>query len=108
MNFDTMRGYVDFSVAPVHEGAVRYFKEIGKWTEVDELRNKYNMWLQDWYTEAYQEAIDKADTIDVEVNPLNEEWIELWENYKTQIGIPIVRTMMDAQITEAIATWGIE
>lgn len=108
MGLDIVRGYLDFSVAPVHEGTARYFKEIGEWTEADDLRNKYNIWLQDWYIKIYQEAIDKADAADVEVNPLNEEWVELWENYKVQIGIPVVKTMLDAEITEAIATWGIE
>lgn len=102
MTLEAMRTYLDSTIDPVHPGTIRYLKEIGQWTEADELRQEYNVNLVNRYIQAFQEAIKIADEKELWVNPANEEWLELWENYKKDIGIPKVRVMTDAQIKEAL------
>jgi hypothetical protein len=77
---------VDF--VPLHDGTVKYLKEKGLWTDAHEKRRQQQIELIDQYIEAYQTAIDTADEKEINVNPTNEEWLELWTNYKKELGLP--------------------
>ena len=79
---------------PPHEGLVRYLTEIGKWTPAHEARRQQNIEFLTRYVEAYQTAIDKADELGIEVNPDNDQWTELWEIYKQDIGLPGFRLFL--------------
>lgn len=76
---------------PAHDGLIKYLKEKGLWTAAHDARQAQNIELITKYVDAYQEAIDIADDQDITVNPENEEWIELWENYKKQLGLPGIK-----------------
>jgi len=76
-----------YAFYPVHEGTKRYLKEKGLWTPYLELRDEYNTKLLNWYIKAYDEAIKRADDRGIRVDPANEEWVKLWEEYKQEIGI---------------------
>lgn len=76
---------------PVHDGLITYLKEKGRWTAAHDARQAQNIELVTRYVEAYQEAINLADDQEILVNPENEEWIELWENYKKQLGLPKIK-----------------
>ena len=65
------------------------------WTEADDVRQAYNVDLVTRYCEAYAAALDLADSMGITVDPENEEWIELWEGYKKDIGIPTFRVIYD-------------
>lgn len=93
MSLDNMRALLDLTYIPVHEGTIKYFKEIGMWTEEDTRRQQYNLELLKRYEEAYQEAINIADEQGISVEPLNEKWIKLWEDYKEKLGLKSFRVM---------------
>jgi hypothetical protein len=106
MNMFLFRHMTEQTYMPMHEGAIRYMREIGMWTDADDRRQEYNVWLSDWYVEAYQEAISMAQDQDIEVNPGNDAWIQLWADYKEELGIPTYRIMSDEEIEEALAAIG--
>ncbi len=70
---------------PIHEGGVRYLKEVGLWTPATEARRQFNIDTINKYMELYSAALLDADTKGIEVNPKNKEWIDLWFSYKDTI-----------------------
>jgi len=74
---------IQYQVA--HPGLIRYLEEKGLWTPAHEARNQYNIDLLARWEKAYQEAIDLADEKGIAVLPDNEEWLELWEDYKKDL-----------------------
>ncbi len=70
---------------PLHEGMVKYLKELGLWTPSAEARREFNLDTINKYIELYRAALLEADTKGVEVNPKNKEWIDLWYTYKDTI-----------------------
>ena len=73
---------------PCHEGLIRYLKELGLWTKAHERRQKQNVDLITRYCEANASAIELADDKRVFVSAKNPEWVEFWENYKKELGLP--------------------
>jgi TRAP-type uncharacterized transport system substrate-binding protein len=82
---DNWRPFLDSTYLPVHEGTVRYLKEIGIWTEADDARQEYSINLLDMYIDAYAAAIAEADASGIEVDPTNEEWASLWVEYQNEL-----------------------
>jgi hypothetical protein len=80
---------------PAHDGLIKYLKEKGLWTAAHDTRQAYNVELLTRYTDAHKKAIDLADEQGIMVNSENEEWVELWENYKNQLNLPPVRLFVD-------------
>ena len=72
---------------PIHEGAVRYLKEMGLWTSAAEERRQDNVDLIDQYIKAWGDALLDADTKGIEVNPKNKEWVDLWFSYRDPIPV---------------------
>lgn len=95
MSLDRYRLSLDTAYLPVHEGAIRYLEEKGMWTADDDTRQAFNIDLITRYCEAYAAAIDLADERGIEVDPDNEEWVELWEDYKAELGLPIFRVIYE-------------
>lgn len=95
---------VDMTYIPLHEGVVRYLKEIGEWTESRDQRQSYNQRLVDWYAAAYQDAIEKAEAKGYMIHPSDEEWIQLWKDYKKEIEIPIFKIMSDDEVAAGLDT----
>lgn len=60
MSLDVFRDYMDRSSVPVHEGTVRYLKEIGEWTEEDEAANQASIEKMDRWIEARKAALEEA------------------------------------------------
>jgi TRAP transporter TAXI family solute receptor len=86
------------SYMPLHEGLVRYLKELGIWTPAHDKRQAENILLFTRYVDAYDEAKQMARDQGIEISPLNRDWIDLWENHKKELGIPEIRmfTGLDA------------
>jgi len=70
---------------PLHEGAVRYLEEKGLWTDRHQSRWQQNVELLDKLIEAYQQAIDYADSKEIAVNPENEEWLNVWVEFSSDL-----------------------
>ena len=100
---DYAREVLDRSYVPIAEGTIRYFKEIGKWTEADDARQEYNIKLIDLYMEAYSDCIAQANTDGINIDPQNQEWLDYWEAFKQARELPPVVIMSDAEIAQALA-----
>ena len=72
------RAFLDGSYIPIHEGAIRYLKEIGIWTEKDDKVQKENIKILDNYIKTYQAAIAEAESKKIKVDPINKEWMSFW------------------------------
>jgi hypothetical protein len=95
MSLDRFRAGLDYTYLPIHEGAIMYLKEKGMWSAEDDARQAANVDLVTRYIEAYAEAIDMADSKGIDVDPGNEEWMELWLNYKEELGIPNFKVILE-------------
>ena len=73
---------------PAHEGLIKYLDELDLWTPALEEHNQANLEILDKLMTGYADAIALADTAGIEVQPVNEVWIEFWEKYKTENDIP--------------------
>jgi hypothetical protein len=67
--------------APVHEGVVKYLKEKGVWTDKHQQRWQANADRLDKWGKAYQDAKALAKSRGVPVDPENQAWMDLWNNY---------------------------
>jgi len=88
VNLGNVVRFSERDFVPLHDGVIKYLKEKGLWTDAHEKRHQQNVELIDRYIEAYQTAIDLADTKGIKVDPTNEEWVSLWTNYKSELGLP--------------------
>lgn len=64
--------------APVHEGARRYYEEIGIWTDKDEAWNAKRLARLEKVQEAWTAATEEAD----EKNVPDAKWPAFWEDYR--------------------------
>ena len=89
----TMDNLVELAVhhyEPIHDGAVRYLEEIGRWTEELEARRQYNIEQMAKWVDGYQDAINLADAKGIDIDPDNEEWQEFWDKYKKDHNLPML------------------
>ena len=100
---DYARSVLDTAYVPVAEGTIRYFKEIGKWTEADDARQEYNIKVVDKYIAAFDECVAKAQAEGVKIDPQDQNWLDYWAAYKASCNLPEVRIMTDEEIADALA-----
>lgn len=91
MTLDSMKEGLKTIYFPVHPGLKKFLIEKGVWTDAHEKRSQYNYDLCASYVKAYNEAIAKADAQKITVSPTNQKWLELWENYKAEKKLPLLR-----------------
>ncbi|MEW6142303.1 MAG: TAXI family TRAP transporter solute-binding subunit [Chloroflexota bacterium] len=91
MTLDSIKEGLKTIYFPVHPGLKKFLIEKGVWTDAHEKRSQYNYDLCESYVKAYDEAIAKADAQKITVSPTNQKWLELWENYKAEKKIPLLR-----------------
>ena len=76
--------------APVHEGVVKYLKEKNVWTDKYQQRWQANVDNLTAWGKAYQDAMALAKSRGVPIDPENQAWMDLWNNYaKEQKLVPI-------------------
>ena len=85
MTIDNTLSLAETKYFPLHDGTVRYLEEIGRWTPAHEALNQQNIELLTSWIEAYQNALEAADDKGINVDPENEEWVELWMSYRNQV-----------------------
>ncbi|MGR3321482.1 MAG: TAXI family TRAP transporter solute-binding subunit [Pseudooceanicola sp.] len=81
MSRELWRGYLDRTPMPVHEGTVRYLKEIGIWTEADDEWNQEAIEKMDAWIAARDAALKEAREAGVELNFENEEYLAILEKH---------------------------
>ncbi len=82
MTVENLMSLAETHYIPIHEGVVKYLKELGMWTPAAEARLRYNTDLLDAYIKAWNAAIALAGEKGIEVNPKNKVWIDLWFTYR--------------------------
>jgi TRAP transporter TAXI family solute receptor len=93
MTMSSVRRTLDFVYLPVHIGTIRYFKEIKKWSEKDDIRQKYNADLISRYADAYEAVIAEAKKKGMKITPKNEDWLDL---SRRRIGeLPTIKAMLE-------------
>ena len=88
MTLDILMELAETDYMPLHDGTVKYLEEKGLWTEAHEKRRQEQIELITRYIEAYSTAIEMADDMGIRIDPYGEEWLEFWENYKEELGLP--------------------
>jgi len=88
---------------PTHDGAIRFFKEKGLWTEANQRRQDYLVKLVSLYSEGYKKCIAQAKSEGVTIDPKDERWNAIWSGYKKAQNLPIFKIMTDEEIKEAWA-----
>lgn len=78
MSLDIFREFLNFSPVPIHDGTIRYLKEIGKWTAADDLWNAEAKKLTARYVEAWRQATSRAHERKIRIAHDSKEWVELW------------------------------
>ncbi|MFW5823360.1 MAG: TAXI family TRAP transporter solute-binding subunit [Marinobacter sp.] len=81
MNLDVTRQYMKNSPLPVHEGTVRYLKEIGEWTDEDEKRNQAAIEQVDAWVEAREAVLAEAREKRIEPSADNEDFVAIHEKH---------------------------
>lgn len=100
---DYAREVMDRAYVPIAEGTIKYFKELGMWTEADDARQEYNIKLIDKYAEAYSNCVAQAHADGVKIDTQNQNWLDYWEDFKAQQNLPAVVIMSDEEIAAALA-----
>lgn len=103
MGIDVFWDMIEKTFIPVHDGTIRYLREIGRWNDVHDRRQEYNLWLSQQYISAYEKALAEASQKRISVTPSNPEWLRLWDTYKA--AIPRYAYMSDEEIETALAEY---
>ena len=88
MTIDNLVALSETNWIPLHDGAVRYLKEVGMWSDAHETRRQQNIDLITKWEDAYQKAIEMAEGEGISVNPESEAWFELWTEYRDSLPYP--------------------
>jgi TRAP transporter TAXI family solute receptor len=85
LRIETFRDILDVAWLPVHEGTIRYLKEVKKWTAKDDTRQKFNLNVAAQHEKGYKAAIATADAKKIEVKPGNKEWEAIWQGIRKDL-----------------------
>lgn len=81
MSLELFRGYLDRTPIPVHEGTVRYLREIGAWTDKDDAWNKEAIAKMDRWVAARKAAMDEARKAGVKIDFNDEAFMKIHEKH---------------------------
>ena len=81
MSLEIFREYLDRSPLPVHEGTVRYLREIGAWTEQDEQWNQVAISKTESWMEARKAALAEAKQSQIKPSANNPEFMAIVEKH---------------------------
>ena len=88
MSVESLRTFVDAgALQPLHEGAIRYLKEKGIWTDEHQARQDALVKLATDRVALWQSTIAEADAQGIEVSPESEDFKVLWEKAKADAGV---------------------
>ncbi|NWN91796.1 TAXI family TRAP transporter solute-binding subunit [Marinobacter adhaerens] len=81
MQLDVFKSFVKSSPLPLHEGTVRYLKEIGAWSDEEEAFNQEAIAQVDGWIEARKKAMDEARDKRIVPDPDNKEFMAILERH---------------------------
>ncbi len=91
MSVGIFREFLNYSPVPIHEGAIRYLKEIGRWTAADDVWNLESQKLMTRYVDAWKTATAGAAEKKIKIAHDNKEWEDLWNRQIKDIPVFKVR-----------------
>ncbi|MBL7249894.1 TAXI family TRAP transporter solute-binding subunit [Alloalcanivorax sp. C16-2] len=77
MSLEQFRAYLDRTPLPVHEGTVKYLREIGEWSDQDEQHNQQAIEKMDRWIAARRAAVEEAREAGVKVDFQNPAFLEI-------------------------------
>lgn len=81
MSLEHFRNYLDRSPLPVHEGTVKYLREIGAWTEEDDAWNNQAIAKMERWLEARRAAMEEARKARVRIDFQNPAYLEIFAKH---------------------------
>lgn len=92
MSADLFRGYLNSNPIPIHEGTVKYLREIGQWTDEDDVWNNAAIEQMDQWIAARQAGMKAAMEQGVEINFENEAFLEIMAKHTE--GLKVFRSRL--------------
>ncbi len=92
MSIDLLRGYLDRTPMPVHEGTVKYLREIGKWSDADDEWNNAAIAKMDAWMDARRAALAEARQAGVTIDHRNEDFLAIMRKHTD--GLEIFKTRL--------------
>lgn len=77
MSIELFRGYLDRTPLPIHEGTVKYLREIGQWTDADDEWNNAAIEKMDAWLAARTDAMAEARDAGVQIQFENQEFLDI-------------------------------
>lgn len=77
MALENFRDYLNRSPLPVHDGTIRYLREIGQWTDEDDAWNQEAIEKMDRWVAARKAAMEEARAKRVEIDHENEAFMAI-------------------------------
>lgn len=81
MSLELWREYLNRTPLPVHEGTVRYLREIGAWTDKDDAWNKAAIEKMDRWVSARKAAMEEARKSGVKIDFKDEAFIRIHDKH---------------------------
>ena len=85
MSVDLFRSYLDRTPLPIHEGTVKYLREIGEWTDEDDAWNNEANEKMDAWISARQEAMAEAQQNGVAMQFDSPEFLEILDKHTADL-----------------------
>lgn len=92
MSLEIFRSYLDRSPLPVHEGTVKYLREVGAWSDEDNARNQAAIEQMDRWVAARNAALKEAREKKVTISFENQAYMDILnqhtkglEDFKTRL-----------------------
>ncbi len=92
MSIEMTRWFLDHSPLPVHNGTIRYLREIGKWTAEDDKWNKNAIDLQNRWLAARKAAQEEAKSKGIKMHWENEEFLKIFRKHTE--GLPVFKVRL--------------
>lgn len=90
MGIEPFAKLLDTLYAPTHEGVIKYFQEKGLWTPTRQATHDHAVEVLARYEQAFIAAVAEADGKGIVVDSANDVWLDFWENYKKELGLPLI------------------
>ncbi|HZM34560.1 MAG TPA: TAXI family TRAP transporter solute-binding subunit [Burkholderiales bacterium] len=75
------------ALQPLHDGAIRYLKEKGRWKPTYQKRQDQLVALAKKRESGYKAAMQAAEKQGIAVDPGNEKWVAFWKDYRQRNGM---------------------
>jgi hypothetical protein len=88
MNVDNLVAFLEVgALQPLHEGAIRYLKEKGRWKAQYQARQDQLVALAKKREHGYRAAMQAAEKKGIAVDAGNAQWVAFWKDHRQRNGM---------------------